>query len=92
MLHGHALDAAGEVGLPVLAFGSLLLVLGELVPPTELLHEHVVEFGISGRELGSLRIRAVLREQIDAIALDAEVGAEAAAAIHHRARLVVEVG
>ena len=78
----NALDAAGEVGLPVLAFGRLLLGVGEVVPPAELLQQHVVELGIAGGELGALGIRAVLGQQIDAVALDAEVGAEAAAAVH----------
>jgi hypothetical protein len=43
--HRHALDAARQVGLPVLAFGRLLLGLGQVVPPAELLQQDVVELG-----------------------------------------------
>src|SRR5206468_10764869 len=42
-------------------------------------------------EFTSLWIGTVFRQETDAIALDAEVGAEAAAAIHHGPRLVVQV-
>ena len=45
--------------------------------------QHVVELGVAGRDVGALRERAVLGQQVDAVALDAEVGAEAAAAVHH---------
>ena len=54
VLQHDALDAAGKIGLPVLAFGRLLLVVGELVPPAELLHQHVIELGIAGGEVGAL--------------------------------------
>ena len=91
VLHEHADLPAGEVGLPVLALRLLLLVLGELVPPAELLQQHVVELGVAELEVGALRGRAVLGEQAHAVALDAEVGAEVAAAVHHRLRGVVEV-
>ncbi len=48
VLHHDALDAARQIGLPVLAFGRLLLVVGEFVPPAELLQQHMVELGIAG--------------------------------------------
>ena len=47
-------DAARQVGLPVLALGRLLLGVGELVPPAELLQQDVVELGIAGRDVGAL--------------------------------------
>ena len=53
VLHRHALDAARQVGLPVLALGRLLLGVGQLVPPAELLQQHVVELGIAGRDARS---------------------------------------
>ena len=92
VLHHDALDAARPVGLPVLALGRRLLGVGQLVPPAELLQEDVVELRIAGRDVGALRVRAVLGEQVDAVLLDAEVGAEVAAAVHHVARRVVQVG
>ncbi len=55
VLHRHADDPAGDVGLPVLALGRLLLGVGELVPPAELLEEHMVELGIAGGEVAALR-------------------------------------
>ena len=92
VLHGHADDAAGRIGLPVLALGGLLLRLGQVIPPAQLLQQHVVELGIAGREVGALGVRAVGSQQRDALALDAEVGAEVAAAIHDVLAGVVEVG
>ena len=92
VLHRHPDQPARDVGLPVLALGRLLLVVGELVPPAQLLDEHMIDFGIPGREVAALRIRAIRREQRHAVALDAEVGAEAAAAVHHVLRRVVQVG
>jgi hypothetical protein len=91
VLHHDADDSAGDVGLPVLALGRGLLGIGQLAPPAELLQEDVVELGIAGRDLGALRMRAVLGEQVDAVLLDPEVGAEVAAAIHDVARGVVQV-
>ncbi len=91
VLHRDADDAARQVGLPVLAFGRLLLGVGELVPPAELLHEHRVELGIAGRDVAAERMRAVASEQVHAVALDTEVGAEAAAAVHDVLAVVVEV-
>ena len=85
VLHRDALDAAREIGLPVLALGGLLLLLGQVVPPAEFFQEHMIELGVPGGELRALGIRAVFGEQIDAVALDAEVGAETAAAIHQAA-------
>ena len=52
----------------------------------------MIEFGIAARELAALRVRAILGKEVDPVALDAEVRAEAAAAVHHRFRLVVQVG
>src|ERR671930_340416 len=92
VLQRNALDSAREVGLPVLAFSFLLLLVAEVVPPAELLEKHVIELGISRRDLGALRVHAVLGKQIHAVLLDAEVGAEAAAAVHDVLRGVVEVG
>ena len=89
--HGHADDAARGVGLPVLAFGGLLLGLGQLAPPAQLLQQHVVELGVAGGEVGTLAVRAVTGQQRDAVAFDAEVGAEVAAAFHHVLGGVVQV-
>ena len=91
VLHRHADDAARRVGLPVLALGGLLLARSEFVPPAELLQQHVVELGIAGGDVGALAVRAVAGEQVDAVALDAEIGAEVAAAVHHVLARVVQV-
>ena len=64
------------VGLPVLAFGGLLLFRRQVLPPAQFLEQHVIELGIPGDQVGALRMRAVGRQQIDAVALDAEVGAK----------------
>ena len=90
--HHDTDDPARKIGLPVLALGRLLLVLGQFVPPAELLQEHVIELGVARRDFGTLRVRARFGQQVDAVALDAEIGAEVAAAVHHRLRGVVQVG
>jgi hypothetical protein len=81
------------VGLPVLALGLLLLVVGQFVPPAQLLQQHVVELRDSrtaGRRPSSASRRSASRT--DAVLLDAEVRAEVAAAVHHVLRGVVQVG
>ena len=83
VLHDDADNAAGHIGLPVLALGLGLLCLGQFVPPAELLQQHVIEFGITGGEVGTLRVRTVLGQQVDAVLLHPEVGAEVAAAFHY---------
>ena len=62
-LHRHADDAAGRVGLPVLALGGLLLGVGQVVPPAQLLQQHVVELGVAGGDVGALAVRAVVGQQ-----------------------------
>ncbi len=92
MLQRDALDAAGEVGLPVLAFRLLLLVRGEVVPPAQLLQELVVELGIAGLELAVDRMRTFPGQQVDAVVHHPVTGAEGAAPVHHALRRVVQVG
>ena len=92
VLEDDALDAAGEVGLPVLALGLRLLLGRELAPPAQLLQQDVVELGVAGGDVGTLRVRAVLGQQVHAVAGDAEVRAEVAAAVHHVLEVVVEDG
>ena len=84
MLQRNALDAAREVDLPVLALGLGLFFRRQVVPPAELLQQLVVELRVAGLDLAADRMRAVAREQVDAVLLDAETGAEGAAAVHHR--------
>ena len=43
----------------------------------------MVELGVAGGDLRALGMHAVLGQQVDPVLLDAEVGAEAAAAVHH---------
>ena len=81
--HRHADDAARWIGLPVLAFGGLLLGLAQVAPPAELLQQQVVELGVAGGQVGALAVRTVAGQQVDAVTLDTEVGAEVAAAVHH---------
>ena len=89
MVDGDALDATREVGLPVLPLGCRLLLLGEVVPPPELLEHFVVELGIAVLDL---RAHAVdtLGEEVHAIALDAEARTEGKAAVADRHARVVE--
>src|SRR3989440_6601920 len=91
VLQRDPLDASGKIGLPVLAFGGFFLGIGQIVPPAQLFQQYVIELGVAGRKLGALGKRAVLGQKIDAIALDAEIGAEAAASVHHMTGLVVQV-
>jgi hypothetical protein len=51
VLHDHADDAARGIGLPVLAFGRRLLGVGQLVPPTQLLDQHMVKLGVAGGDV-----------------------------------------
>src|SRR5688572_14311552 len=51
----------------------------------------MVEFGVTGGEIGARGMRAVLREQIDAVALDPEVRAEVAASLHDVPRSLIEI-
>src|SRR5207247_10861339 len=66
VLHRHALDAAREVGLPVLAFGLGLFLGGEVVPPAQLLQQHVIVLGVAGGDYGVFCIRFVIRQMFDA--------------------------
>ena len=53
ILHTHANDATGEIGLPVLALCGLLFGFGQFGPPAQFLHENVVKFGIAGGDIGT---------------------------------------
>ena len=89
MVDGDPLDAAREVGLPVLALGRRLLLVGEVVPPSELLQHLVVELRIAVREVRAHAVHT-LGEQVHAIALDAEPRPEGEAAVADRHARVVE--
>ena len=89
MVDGDPLDAAGEVGLPVPALGRRLLLVGEVVPPPELLEHLVVELRIAVREVRAHAVHT-LGEQVHAIALDAEPRPEGEAAVADRHARVVE--
>jgi hypothetical protein len=52
----------------------------------------MVELGIARGDVGAQRVRAVFSQQILALTLHAEVGAEVAAAIHHVLGGVIQVG
>jgi hypothetical protein len=52
----------------------------------------MVELGVAGGDVGAQRMRAVLGQQVLAVALHAEVGAEVAAAVHDVLGGVVQVG
>ena len=53
VLHEHANLATGKIGLPVLAFGLFLLGLGEFVPPSEFLQQHMIELRITRRQISA---------------------------------------
>ena len=53
VFHHHADDAARGIGFPVLAFRSLFLDVGQLVPPTELLDQQVIKLRVSGRDVSA---------------------------------------
>ena len=89
VLDGDPLDATGEIGLPVLALGLLLLGLGQLIPPAELFHQVGSDLGIAVFYFTPLR-PGVFGEQRDALILDAETGAETAAPFRDRNAGVVE--
>ncbi len=91
VFHHHADDAARLIGLPVLAVGQLFLGVGEFVPPAEFFQQSGVELGIAGLDVRALRGRTVRRQQRLAVAFDAEVGAEVAAAFHDIERGVVQI-
>ena len=91
-LHHHALNATGQIGLPVLAFGRCFLRVGEVIPPAQLLEQHMVKLGVARSDVGTERVRAILGQQIHTFALDAKIGAEVAAAVHHMLRRVIEIG
>ena len=92
VLEGHTLNAARNIGFPVLAI-SLLLFLGcEVVPPAQLLQQGMVEFRVAGRDFAAHRVRPVTGEQVDPIALDTISSPEGTTAIHHMLGSVVEVG
>ncbi|EWH03776.1 hypothetical protein Q427_01365 [Halomonas sp. BC04] len=91
MLDGNPLDATGEICLPVLAICGLLLLVGEVVPPAEILEQLVGELGVAVIELRAHRRRAV-SQQRDTVTLDAEAGAKAHASFHYRHARVIEVG
>ena len=52
-LHHDALDATRQIGFPVLALGSLLLILGQFAPPAEFFQEHMIELGIARGDIGT---------------------------------------
>src|SRR5258708_38407985 len=99
MFQRDALEAAREVDRP--RHGVDLLraaryprdrrqfVGGEVSVPSELLQDRHGEFGIAVGDLRALRIGS-LREEAYPVPLDAEPGAERAAAVHHMEIGVVE--
>ena len=52
-LHDNPLDAAAQVGLPVLAFSAGLLGVSQVVPPTQLFEQHMIELGVAGGDVGA---------------------------------------
>ena len=52
----------------------------------------MIEFRIARRQVRAHRMRAVFRQQVDALALDAEIGAEITSAIHHVPGSLIEIG
>jgi len=91
VLHEHTHHAARVVGLPVLAFGQCFFSIGEFIPPTEFLEQHVVEFGVTGGDVCALGVRTIFSQQVFAVFLDAEVGAEVTATVHDVLRGVVQI-
>ena len=90
VLDGHPLDAAGQVGLPVLALGRRLLLVGEIVPPAELLQQVRGELRVAVLDLGADRI-GLLGQQIHTIALDPEARPEGQPTLGDRLGCVVQV-
>ena len=90
MADDDADDAAGHVGLPVLAFGLGLLGHAQFRPPAELFQKHVVEFRVSSVEFAPFGKRVVGGQQRHAVVLDTPVGAERQAAAGHAFRQVVQ--
>ena len=70
-------------------FRCRLLLLGEVVPPSELLEHLVVELGIAVPEIRAHAVHA-LGEQVHAVALHAEARPEGEAAVADRHARVVE--
>src|SRR2546425_3649687 len=63
VLHHDALDAAGEVGLPVLALCFLLLLVGQLIPPAEFFHQRSEEHTSELQSLAYLVCRLLLEKK-----------------------------
>ena len=75
MLYGNALNAAGKIGFPVFTFCRGFFFGGQIIPPAELLEHIRTELGITVLDLGTLA-EGTFRQQVHAIAFDAETGAK----------------
>ena len=91
VLDGHPLDAAGQIGLPVLALGKRLFIRAQVIPPAEFLENVGGEFRVTVLDLGTLA-PGVFGQQVDAVALHAEAGTEIQPAARHRFAGVIQVG
>ena len=56
VLHEHPDQAPRRIGFPIFAFGFFLFVFAEFVPPAQFLEQDVVEFGITGGDIGTERV------------------------------------
>src|SRR5258705_7199915 len=52
IFHRDADDAAGEIGRPALAFGLLLLLVGQLIPPAQLFQQDRKSTRLNSSHLG----------------------------------------
>ena len=90
VLDCNSLDAAREVGFPVLALGSLLLFRGQVIPPPKFFQYLVAELRVTILDFRALA-EGSLGQQIGTVAFDTEARPEGQSTLGNRFRRIVKI-